>query len=173
MKYVAKIGVTQAFADEMGTILGITEGRHPDYKDSAVIATVTAQFDNGYQADIKVCNGDTPYVDNVLFDKDGDELHCPDISESLLGQYEFEHDGDTFEVDVMVMEHDTSETYYQVSKHGYSIFGGEPVLIIGERSVNREGDILEQYIYNIVGYEAKNGKPFIALKPNIAVVEGD
>lgn len=169
MKYVTRIGVTQEFADEMKEILEIKEGRHPDYKDGAVIATVTAVFENGYQADIKVCNGDTPYVDNVLFDENGCELDCPDISESLLGEYEFEVDGDTFEVEVTVMEEDAHEVYFQEPKSGFSIVGGDPVSIIGERTVQREGRVLEQYLYNIVGYEAKNGKPFVSLKANISV----
>lgn len=169
MKYVAKIGVTQAVADEMEGILSITEGRHPDYKDGAVIATFIATFENGYEADIKVCNGDTPYVDNVLFDSNGNELDCPEIAETLLGKYEFEAEGDTFEVELVVMEDDTSEMYYQIPKKGFSLFGGEPVLILGERTINRDGKIIQQYIYNIVGYEAKNGKPFVALKDNISV----
>lgn len=169
MKYVAKIGVTKAFSDEMEEILEITEGRHPDYKDGAVIATVTAVFENGYQADIKVCNGDTPYVDNVLFDENGCELDCPEISESLLGEYEFEVDGDTFEVEVTIMEKEAYETYFQEPKSGISTVGGDLVSIIGERTVQHEGRLLEQYLYNIVGYEAKNGKPFVSLKANISV----
>lgn len=169
MKYVAKIGVTQEFADKMGEILEITEGRCPDFKDGAVISTLTATFENGYQADIKICNGDTPYVDNVLFDGNGCEIDCPEISESLLGDYEFESEDDTFEVEVVVMETPASETYYQEAKSGASIVGGDLVTIIGERTMENEGKVLEQYIYNIMGYEAKNGKPFVALKPNILV----
>ncbi len=44
---------------------------------------------------------------------------------------------------------------------------GNFVTVIGERTVEYEGRILEQYIYNIKGYASENGKPFISLKSNI------
>ena len=45
---------------------------------------------------------------------------------------------------------------------------GNLVEIIGEQKVELEdGTIIEQYLYNIVGYTPKNGKPFVSLKANI------
>ena len=44
---------------------------------------------------------------------------------------------------------------------------GSLVTVIGEKTVECEGRILEQYIYNIKGYACQNGKPFAALKSNI------
>lgn len=45
---------------------------------------------------------------------------------------------------------------------------GNLVSVIGEQTVQLEdGRIIEQYIYNIVGLEPENGKPFVALKANI------
>ena len=41
------------------------------------------------------------------------------------------------------------------------------VEIIGEQVIEYEGRVLDQYLYNIVGYTPKNGKPFMALKSNI------
>ena len=46
---------------------------------------------------------------------------------------------------------------------------GSLVEIIGEQVVEINGKMCDQYIYNIVGYTPKNGKPFAALKANIIV----
>lgn len=60
---------------------------------------------------------------------------------------------------------------YQTSIFGISLFCGEKVEIIGEQTVKTEdNNVLDQYIYNIVGYTPANGMPFIALKDNITLV---
>jgi hypothetical protein len=60
------------------------------------------------------------------------------------------------------------EEMYSEPVEGISIFSGEPVEIIGEKLVIKEdGTRIEQYLYNIKSYEAKNGKPFLSLKANI------
>jgi hypothetical protein len=48
---------------------------------------------------------------------------------------------------------------------------GEPVEVIGEQQMERDGEIFEQYIYHKQGFKPMNGKPFIALKANITVEE--
>lgn len=50
---------------------------------------------------------------------------------------------------------------------------GNLVEIIGERLVEdlESGKRFAQYLYNIVGYEAKNGLPFAARKCNIVCFE--
>lgn len=56
---------------------------------------------------------------------------------------------------------------YDTPKQGCS-FTGNLVEVIGEQTVQLEdGRIVEQFIYNIVGYDAENGKPFLSLKANI------
>ena len=70
------------------------------------------------------------------------------------------------EEEIEPVEKILSETMYDTPKQGGS-FTGNLVEIIGERTVNRCGKILEQYLYNIVGYTPKNGLPFVALKSNI------
>lgn len=61
-------------------------------------------------------------------------------------------------------------TYYETPLSGVSVFSGEMVEIIGEQVyLAEDGRLLDQYIYNIVGYEAQNGKPFVALKVNISI----
>ena len=68
------------------------------------------------------------------------------------------------------MEELIKEETYETPIRGISIVGGNLVEIIGEQTVVMDGKILEQFIYNIVGYEPKNGKPFISLKDNIILV---
>ena len=63
-----------------------------------------------------------------------------------------------------------NETTYEVPIKGYTLFTDNFVTIIGERTIVIDGDIKEQYIYNIDGYEAKNGKPFVSLKANIVLM---
>ena len=48
-------------------------------------------------------------------------------------------------------------------------FMGDLVKVIGEQKVEHKGKTLDLYLYNIVGYTAKNGKPFAALKENIMI----
>lgn len=59
------------------------------------------------------------------------------------------------------------EVMYEKAIMGVSAVSGGQVEIIGEAVIEYEGRILEQYIYNIVGYTAENGKPFSSLKANI------
>jgi hypothetical protein len=56
---------------------------------------------------------------------------------------------------------------YEEARYAISV-AGELVEVIGEQKMEVEDDrVIEQYIYNIVGYTPKNGKPFVALKANI------
>lgn len=67
------------------------------------------------------------------------------------------------------IEQEISYTKYDEPKSGISITGSK-VSIIGERVVMLgDGRIVDQYVYNIDGYTAKNGKPFASLKANIIV----
>ena len=56
---------------------------------------------------------------------------------------------------------------YTAPVQGGSITGNE-VEIIGEQKAQLEdGRVIEQYIYNIVGFNPENEKPFVSLKANI------
>lgn len=64
-----------------------------------------------------------------------------------------------------------NEKSYEVPKKGGSIMSGNLVEVIGEKTVRfDDGTVREFYMYNIVGYKAKNGKPFAALKDNIVIM---
>jgi hypothetical protein len=66
-----------------------------------------------------------------------------------------------------------STKLYEEVKFGFSMFSDNRVCIIGEQEVElHDGRIVEQFIYNIIGQPAENGKPFAALKANI-ILEGN
>lgn len=59
---------------------------------------------------------------------------------------------------------------YTETKKGISMFGGEPVTIIGEQTVRlKNGEVIEQYLYDVDGYTAENGECFVGLKANISL----
>lgn len=60
-----------------------------------------------------------------------------------------------------------SKVEYDEPVKGWSLFTGIPVEIIGELTVEFDGKIIEQYIYNIVGYKPEYGMPFVSRKCNI------
>jgi len=83
--------------DEINSILTRNEPL-PDCGD--IIEIFTADFGGGIEADIKVCNGDGPYVDPVLF-IDGYEICLGEPRWHLEGDYEFSFLGDTYTVCIM------------------------------------------------------------------------
>lgn len=59
-------------------------------KECAVLKTWTVKIPNtDYEVDIKICNGDKPYVDPVMFDS-GSECCVGEVSDTLLGDYHFD-----------------------------------------------------------------------------------
>jgi len=73
-----------------------------DPKQSDIPLTKTAKFKTcpGLEADIKLCNGSSPYVDPVLF-MDGNEVEALGADESLEGEYDFELDGKIYRVEIL------------------------------------------------------------------------
>ena len=72
---------------------------HQSFLDSAgedkvgVIETYTAKFgdrgEGNVEIDIKVCQGDPPFVDAVMF-QDGSDVSCIEPDDELLGTYTFQ-----------------------------------------------------------------------------------
>lgn len=80
------------------------------------IYTLIAQFHNGIEVDIKVCNGDKPYVDAVIFGY-GHDLGCLDVGDTLLGEYIFEDIlGDTYKITVELETDYKTPTYRELAK---------------------------------------------------------
>ena len=64
-----------------------------------------------------------------------------------------------------------SEREFEKPMKGASIISGNLVEVTGEKTVRfDDGEEREFYMYNIIGYRAKNGKPFAALKDNIVIM---
>jgi hypothetical protein len=69
-----------------------------DKQNGEVVKTFTATFlqeDGGYpegsiQADIKIVDADTPYIDAVLF-QDGNDVGCLDVTDKLEAEFVFNH----------------------------------------------------------------------------------
>ena len=69
-----------------------------DGEDSVgTIQTYTANFDDGLEVDIKVCKGDPPFVDAVLY-YEGEEVQLLDVTDELLGEYLFYHEEELYSV---------------------------------------------------------------------------
>jgi len=95
--YRVSKAVDGQFVDKVHDLLS---GRAtPESKETL---TVSVQFENGWEADIKVVqDADSPYLDPVLFDQYGFEVTClQDESESLEGAYRFDVDDDVFIVEI-------------------------------------------------------------------------
>ena len=93
----AKIAIEQAVLDEMKRILELPKGLE-DTRNGDTIQSFTGIFENGWFADIKVCNGSddsSPWVDCVLFDPNGNDVDFF-VSEDykLEGEYTFRPAGD-------------------------------------------------------------------------------
>ena len=81
--------------EEMNRILA---GPGPGDTDlDGIIQMFTGEFGDDCFADIKVCNGDTPWIDAVLFSPDGSEIAVVEPQDGPLdGEYEWEVDGHTY-----------------------------------------------------------------------------
>lgn len=65
------------------------------------------------------------------------------------------------------MERVFDRKFYKEAVQAGSIMG-DLVEVIGEQKMELEdGRIIEQFLYNIVGYTPANGKPFVSLKANL------
>ena len=68
------------------------------------IKTYTADFGDGIEADIKVCDADresTPFVDAVLFDH-GSQVDVLEVADDLIGEYIFTYNDYTYTVIVEI-----------------------------------------------------------------------
>jgi hypothetical protein len=107
--YVKVIKVPAKEFDYYQKVLQFSE-QIPDFDTNGVAETYTAKFDNGIEADIKVCNAEAEsggaYIDPVLFKLDKSrkfsyEVCVLEVADTLDGQYNFEYNGDEYQVIVV------------------------------------------------------------------------
>lgn len=126
----SRIILNKSLAEKLEAILDIEEGHFEGAGRDTVIhvfSTSVSHGENHFGVDIKVCNGDTPYVDPVLFNIDTtdkgeevwSEIYPLDVEDELLGDYEFETDVDdtTFIIQVSVIPEDYA-TAEEIEKYG-------------------------------------------------------
>lgn len=107
MKHTAALTIDKKELDLYNKLLEI-EANETDtavidsgYPEDSTIYTLTAYFDNGYFADLKLCSGQSNFFgDSILFSEDGCELCVLDCFDSLdKGDvFIFEDGDDTYEV---------------------------------------------------------------------------
>ena len=95
MRYEKTISIPQKEIDEMNRLLSLPT--MPDTGPDEVIKTYTAQFHDGIEIDIKVCNAEPPFVDPVMF-QDGGQVSVMEVADEVDGEYTFDLDGDQFVV---------------------------------------------------------------------------
>ena len=74
-----------------------------DFDYDATLFCQTVEFDDGVQADLKVCSGQTNlWCEMVWFDAEGHELACSDAcADELEGLWEYPFDGGDYNVEVV------------------------------------------------------------------------
>lgn len=117
--------------ESMQKVLDFEEGHAEDYGRDSVIETFSTVFDTPYKkygVDIKVCNGDTPYVDPVLFEvvehenvNHWHEIYPLDVDDTLEGEYVFEDELEDEGVEVVlevlvISENSVNKTQLGLSK---------------------------------------------------------
>ena len=68
------------------------------YAKVGTIQTYTAIFSGNVEADIKVCDGNPPFVDAVLYDMGCEVELIEEVSDELLGDYKFFYNGQIYTV---------------------------------------------------------------------------
>ena len=84
-------------SDELDLMQSYLDSDGEDEGVSSTLVTYTAIFEGDIEADIKVCRGDPPFVNAVLFDA-GSEVELIEVTDELLGEYMFFYGGQTYNV---------------------------------------------------------------------------
>ena len=111
MNYSSTILISKALAAHINSLCEMSGNeiyqKYGYHRDETI--TLTAKFDNGYEADIKtvICEEDSPYVDPVLFNPFGSEVCVLGVEDGpIQGEYVFENGADIYTVVVGVTNDD-------------------------------------------------------------------
>jgi len=88
MKHEQTIQVPEDEIAEMNEILQRSEFIEDAGRDE-VIKLYRTIFDDGYEVDIKVCNGNSPFVDAILFHNGREICVLDPCFENIDGEYHF------------------------------------------------------------------------------------
>lgn len=156
MEYAESVFITQKNIDLINE-LGETNLEEKDFSKHnlskfSCFFVETATFKNGYQADIKACTGDiedSVWCEMVLFDKNGNELSCTDVRETIDGEWELEYEDDVYKVyveEITFDEFDWNENAKDFSELNFTIDNKYVVPNFGEwlkRNFSKEYEILQ------------------------------
>jgi len=102
MEYKVQIKISQEDIDFVEKVMAITDEtdeRWEDYQDlkDCTVERYTGKFEDGHFADVSICSGQSNFfIDPVLFNKEGHQVCVLECAEDLLGEYEFEDNGNTY-----------------------------------------------------------------------------
>lgn len=93
MTKIVNHALPKAMAEHLQEILDWPND-YPDAGPSEVIHEFTIKIDEDHEVDLKLCNGDTPWLDVVLFERSADgsgfvEKEVFEPGNALLGEFQF------------------------------------------------------------------------------------
>lgn len=99
-EFKATVYVTVEDEKFIDNVLSIKEGRYEGDRniDEDILFIRTVEFPNGYTVDVVLCNGNSPFVDVVLFNSNGERVAEDEISDVFLRESRFEVDNMEFVV---------------------------------------------------------------------------
>lgn len=112
MEYKTQIKISKDdvnFVDKVMEITDETDERWEDYQDlkDCTVERYTGRFEDGHFADVSICSGQSNFfIDPVLFNKDGYEVCVLECVDDILGEYEFEDEGNIYILEIVQEEED-------------------------------------------------------------------
>lgn len=111
MKYEETLFISKAENRQINRYLKKNATREEDNFNESDSFSITAKFQNGLEMDIKMCgvqfeeNGTSniPWTEAVLFEGSG-EVACSEVEDEFTGDWELEHEGNTYITHVKVKE---------------------------------------------------------------------
>ena len=95
-------------------------------EDETIVHTAT--FENGYQLDVKCCGVqyhegevNTAWSETVLFDKNGCEVFCSEVSDAYFGDWQIDHNDDIYFVRVMTEDEFNIEQFEDKYYRAYQL----------------------------------------------------
>lgn len=109
-EYKTQIKISKDDVDFINKVMEITDEddeRWEDYQDlkNCTVKRYTGHFEDGHFADVSVCSGPSNFfIDPVLFNKDGRQAWVLDCADTILGEYEFEDNGNIYILEIVQKE---------------------------------------------------------------------
>lgn len=109
-KYKTQVKISKDDVDFVNKVMDITDEtdeRWEDYQDlkDCTVKRYTGHFEDGHFADVSVCSGESNFfIDPVLFDEDGHQVCVLECADTILGEYEFEDDGNIYILEIVQEE---------------------------------------------------------------------